>query len=137
MQPVRAASSVLVLSVLALAACATGVIDPESPLETRPGAGAGDAAPSPEAKTQGEQGEGKLDAGLAPARDAGPGKPSDAAAPDAAPSFAKDAGSDAPVAVAACTTLFINEVQVAGGSASDELVELYNPGAACSFTGWK
>jgi hypothetical protein len=137
MQPARAASSALLLSLLALAACATGVIDPESSLSTPPSAGAGDAAPSPEAKPQGEQGEGKLDAGLAPTRDAGPGKPSDATAADAAPSFAKDAGSDGPLALAACTTLFINEVQVAGSSASDELVELYNPGAACTFAGWK
>ncbi len=130
MQPVRAASSALVLSLVALAACATGVVDPDGPSFVAP---PGDAAPAPEAKTQGE-GEGLHDA--APASDAG--RASDAAAnADAAPAFAKDAGVDAPVSLAACTSLFINEVQVAGGTASDEFVELYNPGAACTFGGWK
>lgn len=132
MQPVRASSAAFVLSLLALAACATGVVDPDGPALTAP---TGDAGPASEAKTQGE-GEGTRDAAAPVKRDAGAEKPADAST-DAAPAFTKDAAVDAPVAIAACTTLFINELQVAGGSASDEFVEVYNPGAACSFSGWK
>jgi hypothetical protein len=55
----------------------------------------------------------------------------------------KDSGTvvvtpDAGVVIGtACTTLLINEFQTSGASAADEFVELYNPGASCSFTGWK
>ena len=133
MQPVRVSSAAFALSLLALAACATGVVDPDGPVLS---ATSGDAASAPEAKTQGE-GEGTRDAGAPAKRDGGAEKPADASPADAAPSFAKDAGSDAPVVLAACTTLSVNEVQVAGSSASDEFVEIYNPGAACTFTGWK
>jgi hypothetical protein len=33
--------------------------------------------------------------------------------------------------------LSINEIQVEGAAASDEFVEIYNPGTQCDFMGWK
>jgi Lamin Tail Domain len=64
------------------------------------------------------------------------------------PTTTKDAGRsakpdadvvsmDSDASVVACTTLLINEFQTSGASAADEFVELYNPGASCSFAGWK
>ncbi|MFO0664414.1 MAG: lamin tail domain-containing protein [Polyangiaceae bacterium] len=70
----------------------------------------------------------------------------DAGKPDTG--FVKDSGSDAKDAAKdvvtvdasgpTCTTLSINEIQTAGTTASDEFVELFNPGAsACNVVGWK
>jgi Lamin Tail Domain len=53
----------------------------------------------------------------------------------------KDGGTTTPdtgiVTGTVCTTLLINEFQTSGASAADEFIELYNPGASCSFAGWK
>jgi hypothetical protein len=126
MQSLRKAPVVFSIAVAlaAVTACATGVIDPETAAYLP---AFRDASTLDGANGEGTPGLSRNDAG----------RPEDAAGnrPDATDAGAKDS---APSALAPCASLFINEVQVAGASASDEYVEIYNASAvACNAAGWK
>jgi hypothetical protein len=102
----------LFLSLFLVGACARGSFDEPTTVEL------GDASTV------------DPDTGVRPRRDASP-TPEDGGGPDVVdiPDSTPSNGT--------CVGLLINEVQSDGPTSQTEFVEIYNPGAACSFNGWK